>query len=106
MFSFPQFPGLVQPRNFFGGFEGTTPRLATEVSDLHFVEVLPVKALFKKENSCVVLAHLSVTSIVGVSKERIEYEKCISNCSNFNKRSKARTNQELKNVAKSRTSQL
>jgi len=46
---------LVQPRNFFGGFEVITPRLATEVGDLHFLEALPVKAFFKEESSCVEL---------------------------------------------------
>ena len=53
--SVPQLPRLVQPCDFFGGFEGTTPRLATEVSDLHFLEALPVKVFFKKESSGVEL---------------------------------------------------
>ena len=48
-------PRLVQPCDFFGGFEGTTPRLATEVSDLHFLETFPVKVFFKKESSGVEL---------------------------------------------------
>ena len=37
-------------------------------------------------------SHLSVTSIVGVSKERIEYEKSISNCSNISSDQKQELN--------------
>jgi hypothetical protein len=36
-----------------------------------------------------------VTSIVGVSKERIEYEKSVSNCSNISSDQKQEQKQEL-----------
>ena len=39
--------------------------------------------------------HLSVTSIVGVSKEIIEYEKSVSNCSNISSDQKQEQKQEL-----------
>ena len=39
--------------------------------------------------------HLSVTSIVGVSKERIEYEKSVSNCSNISSDQKQELNKNL-----------
>jgi hypothetical protein len=41
------------------------------------------------------ISHLSVTSIVGVSKERIEYEKSVSNCSNISSDQKQEQKQEL-----------
>jgi hypothetical protein len=36
-----------------------------------------------------------VTSIVGVSKERIEYEKSVSNCSNISSDQKQELNKNL-----------
>ena len=74
--------------------EGTLKYTSSDSLDL--VECLLSLAIIQVVNHRALqglgIPHLSVTSIVGVSKERIEYEKSVSNCSNISSDQKQELN--------------